>query len=202
MSLKLKTLVSCMFLALAIPAVAADASKANYDAAGKQAKADYKVNKAKCDSMKGNPKDVCVAEAKAAKEKTEAQAKAEYKNTDAARRNAKHEFIEADYAVAKAQCGAKTGNDKDVCKKEAMATKDKAMADLKASGKISEARQDAKETKAKADGKASKEVMEARDKAADAKRDADYKVAKEKCDSLSGAAKDKCQADAKAKFGK
>ena len=202
MSLKLKTLAPCFFLAFAFPAFAADASKATYQASEKQIKLDYKVNKAKCDGMKGNPKDVCVAEAKAVKEKALAQAKADYKNTDAARRSARNDIIGADYAVAKAHCGAKTGNDKDVCKKEAKAAMEKAKADVKVSGKVTDARQDAKETKAKADSKANKEVVEARDKASETKRDADYKVAKEKCDALSGAAKDKCIADAKAKYGK
>lgn len=202
MSLKLKTLLPCFLFALALPAVAADASKATYQAAEKQIKLDYKVNKAKCDGMKGNPKDVCVAEAKATKEKALAQSKADYKNTDAARRSARSDIIGADYAVAKARCDAKTGNDKDVCKKEAKATMEKAKADVKVSGKVTDARQDAAETKAKADGKANKEVVEARENASETKRDADYKVAKEKCDALSGAAKDKCVADAKAKFGK
>ena len=130
----------------------------------------YKAAKARCDGLSGNPKDVCIAEAKAAEKKAKADAEAAYKNTDAARRNARIAAAEADYDVAHAKCGAKTGNDKDVCNKEAKAAETKTIADAKATQKIAAAKADAKEDK----------------------MDADYKVAIEKCDALSGAAKDSC----------
>src|SRR4029079_7911852 len=91
-----------------------------------------------------------------------ADAEAQYKNTDKARRDARIDAAEADYKVAKAKCGAMKGNEKDVCIKEAKAT----------------------ETKAKADAKASQKVATARQDAAEDKLEADYKVAKEKCDAL------------------
>ena len=84
----------------------------------------------------------------------------------------------ADYKVAKKQCDALSGNDKDVCLKEAKAA----------------------EEKTKADAKARKESTESGAKAGEDKREADYKVAKEKCDALSGDAKDRCMTDAKARY--
>ncbi len=74
--------------------------------------------------MSGNAKDVCVLEAKAARIKTEEEAEATYKDTPKAREHATHEIAEADYKVAKERCDDKTGNDKDVCVKEAKAAHD------------------------------------------------------------------------------
>jgi hypothetical protein len=171
-------------IAAAVPAVGlaaagtAGMTSNDYSAAKKTAKDNYKAAKAKCDTMQGNAKDVCVAEAKAAEKKAIADAEAQYKNTDKARRDAKVAAAEADYDVAKAKCGVKTGNDKDVCVKEAKAT----------------------ETKAKADAKATEKVASVREDTRQDKMDADYKVALEKCDAMSGADKDRCKADAKVRF--
>jgi hypothetical protein len=162
-------------------ALAADSGdKATYKAAKDRAEADYKAARAKCDPMSGNAKDVCVAEAKAAEKKAKAEAEAQYKNTDRARKNARTAAADADYDVAKAKCDAKSGNDKDVCIKEAKDVRTHAIADAKASKKVSEAKEEAR----------------------DDKRDADYKVAVEKCDAMTGSAKDNCVTAAKSKYGK
>lgn len=175
-------LLCAMVIYTSLPtiAIAAGTSKADYNAAKNEAEADYKVMRAKCDSISGNAKDVCVEEAKATEKKATADAEAAYKNTGNARRDARVAAAEADYAVAKARCSAKAGNDKEVCIQEANAA----------------------ETKAKADAKASAKVRQARKDAAEEKRDADYKVAVEKCDALSGATKDQCVSHAKAQYGK
>lgn len=154
--------------------------KATYKAAKETADADYKVNHAKCKALSGNAKDVCSAEAKAARTKTKAEAEAAYKDTDKARAHARKEVADADYDVAKAKCGDKAGNDKDVCVKEAKSAKVAAVSDATATKKVIEVRKDAR----------------------DDKRDAEYKVATEKCDAMAGAAKDACVASAKAKYGK
>ena len=169
-------------IALAVPgfALAATMSASEYGAAKDRAAADYKAAKAKCNGLSGNAKDVCVAEAKAAEKKAKAEAEAQYKNTERAQRDARISVAEADYDVAKARCGARSGNEKDVCIKEAKAA----------------------ETKAIADAKAMQKVAAARDEARDEKMDADYKVAIEKCDVYSGAAKDSCVNAAKARYRK
>ncbi len=128
--------------------------------------------------LSGQPKNLCVAEAKARKNAPRQSAEADYENTPKAREKAVIADAEATYMVAKEQCATKTGNDKDVCVKAAKAA----------------------ETKAKADAKAARKTTVAKTDAKDTKRDADYKVAREKCDPLTGAAKDKCVADAKAKY--
>ena len=167
---------------LAIPtlAFAAAMTSNDYSAAKTRAEADYKSARAQCDGLSGNPNDVCIAEAKAAEKKSKAEAEALYKNTAKARSDAIVASAEADYDVAKARCDARTGNDKDVCLKEAKAVEVKTKADAQANQKVAAARADAREDKL----------------------DADYKVALEKCDALSGPAKDGCIASAKAKYQK
>ena len=181
-NLKLDRLLQGFVIGLAVPtlALAAAMSSADYSAAKDRAATEYKAARAQCDSMSGNQKDVCIAQAKAAEKRAVAEAEAQYKNTDKARADARIAAAEADYDVAKAKCDARTGNDKDVCMKEAKAAEVKAKADAKASEKVAAIRQDAREDKL----------------------DADYKVALEKCDAMSGPAKDSCVANAKAKYQK
>ena len=107
---QLARLIQAGVIALALPTLAFGATSASeYSAAKDRTAADYKAAKAQCDRLSGNQKDVCVAEAKAAEKKAKADAEASYKNTDAARRNARIAAAEADYDVAHAKCGAKTG---------------------------------------------------------------------------------------------
>jgi hypothetical protein len=163
-----------------VSSAASSEAKAAYKVAKESAGADYKIALDKCNSLAGNPKNVCVEEAKAARTRTREEARAEYKNTSGARASARTSIADSEYAVAKAKCDSQTGNDKDVCIKEAKAAN----------------------VTAKADAKADKKVAVARADAQDDKRDANYKVAIEKCDALAGAVKDSCVASAKAQYGK
>ena len=90
---------------------------------------DFKAAKEKCDSMQGNQKDICVAEAKA--HERVAKAENDAKNAkDQARANARVERVKADaaYDVAKQKCQENKGNEKDVCLKQAKADRDRAKA--------------------------------------------------------------------------
>ena len=167
--------------ASAVPAIAAPAdTKQVYTATVDKAGNDYKVDRVRCNILTGNPKDVCIAQAKAAQVYTEANAKARYKNTIDATTDGRKAVAEADYDVEKAKCGSLTGNPRDVCIKEAKANLVAAVADAKADRKVTEARADAR----------------------DDKRNADYKVEIEKCDAYAGDPKKACLADVKAQFGK
>ena len=155
-------------------------TKAAYEQAKDDAAAAYKSARAQCDAVTGNPKEVCVAEAKAARVRTEEEAYAFYKNTLKAYTGSRLKIASANYDVDKAKCGALAGNDKDVCIKQAKATL----------------------VAAQADAKADKKAIEARSDARDDKRTAEYKVALEKCDAFAGAAKDSCVSAAKSQYGK
>jgi hypothetical protein len=155
-------------------------AKAAYTQAKDRAAADYKAARTRCDAITGNPKDICVAEAKAARVRTEEEASALYKNTLKAYTQSRLNIADANFDLDKARCAALNGNDKDVCVKQAKATL----------------------IAAQADAKADKKAIEARNDARDDKRTAEYKVALEKCDAFAGAAKDSCVSAAKAQYGK
>ena len=94
--------------------------KARADARKEIADADYDVAKAKCDSKKGNDKDVCMKEAKAAKVAATADAKADKKVSEA-RKDANQDKREAAYKVAREKCDSMAGQNKDACVADAKA---------------------------------------------------------------------------------
>jgi hypothetical protein len=159
---------------------AATEAKAAYVQAKDTAAVTYKAARARCDAIAGNPKDVCVEEAKSARVRAEEEAGAFYKNTLKAYTASRMKIASANYDLDKAKCGALAGNDKDVCVSQAKATL----------------------VAAQADAKADKRAIEARTDARDDKRAAEYKVAREKCDAFAGAAKDSCVTTAKSQYGK
>ena len=93
-------------------------AKAEYNAAVEKAEADYKAARERCDGLAGNDKDVCVKEAKAEQKRAKADAKAMKKSTKA-HAEANEEQREANFKVAMEKCDSLSGNDKDVCQKEA-----------------------------------------------------------------------------------
>ena len=104
--------------------------RARYEAREAKAEADYDVAKEKCDDLKGNDKDVCVKEAKAAQTKAKADAKVARTTgttgtmkTSAKQADVKKDAAEdkrkADYKVAKEKCDAMSGDAKSACISEA-----------------------------------------------------------------------------------
>lgn len=166
---------------LAFPSLAATTdAKSTYAATNDKAASEYKLAKVQCDGMTGNAKDVCNAQAKAAKIQAEANATALYKGTPAARASARKDIADANYDVDKAKCAGQNGNPKDVCMKEAKSTM----------------------VSAKANATAAKKIGDARSDASDDKQDANYNVAIQKCDALAGTRKDDCVTSANSQFGK
>jgi hypothetical protein len=155
-------------------------AKLAYQQARDAAAAAYKAARARCDAITGNPKDVCVLEAKAARVRADEEAQAKYEDTLKAYTRARMRIASANYDLDKARCAGLTGNDKDVCKEEAKA----------------------RLVAAQADARADQKTIQARDDARADKEEAAYRVAKEKCDAFAGAAKDQCISAAKAEFGK
>ena len=178
--MNMKPINALLAAALCATAFSAQAAitKDEHKAAVKSAEATYKSAKAACASLAGNAKDVCVKEAKVQKAYAVAKTDSEYKTTAHELYEGRKDVAEAEYDLAKAKCGTKAGNDKDVCIKEAKAVEVRAKADAKAGNKIADARTDA----------------------TDAKRTTNYKVALEKCDAFTGDTKDTCVKKAKAQF--
>jgi hypothetical protein len=100
-------------------------AKARENARVAHAQAIYDVAKEKCDDLAGNPKDVCVKEAKAALVKGKADAKVDRVASDTnreaattqadARKDANVDKREAEYKVAIEKCDALAGGAKDAC---------------------------------------------------------------------------------------
>jgi hypothetical protein len=175
-----KSALAIAALFAASGAYAGTMSKAEFSAAKDRIEADYKTDKAGCDSLAGNAKDICVEQVKGKNKVARAELEANYSGKAADFNKLEITRADADFAVAKERCDDKGGNAKDVCVTEAKSTHTKALVDAKLGKKVGEARKDA----------------------VDDKRDADYKVAAEKCESLSGDAKAACISDAKMRFHK
>jgi hypothetical protein len=156
------------------------AGKLAYQQARELAAANYKNARAQCDAVTGNPKDVCVADAKAARVRLEEEARAKYDDTLKSYTRARLRIADANYDRDKARCAGLAGNEKDVCMAQAKAAL----------------------VAAQADAKADQKTIEARNEARDDKLDAAWKVAMERCDAFAGAARDQCVSNAKVQFGK
>lgn len=159
---------------------AAPMSDGEMKAAKDRIEAQYKADKASCDSLSGNAKDICGDEAEGKEKVAKAELQYQHSGTTGDRRKVAEARAEAAYEVAKEKCDDRSGNAKDVCVKEAQAAK----------------------VKAEADAKVASDTTATRSGAAQDVRDADYKVAVEKCDSLAGDAKTSCVTNAKTRYGK
>jgi len=132
MSKLMISLLAAAGIAFAGAANAADSktmSRDAYKADKDKIEAQYKADKDRCGSLSGNAKDVCQAEAKGKEKVAKAELEANYKNTDKARIDARTAKADADYDVAKEKCDDLSGNQKDVCVKEAKAAHTKAKSD-------------------------------------------------------------------------
>jgi hypothetical protein len=134
----MKTLIATLLATAAGTAFAAAPTAAlNHDvpayrALTQKANAAYKSALEKCDGKSGNDKDVCAAEARVARIRAEDEALSRYNNTARGREKSRTELANAEYDLAKARCGAKTGADKDDCLNNAKSVHAAAIADAKA----------------------------------------------------------------------
>jgi osmotically-inducible protein OsmY len=116
----------------AAPTAALNHDPATYRNLTQKAESEYRVATAKCDAKSGNDKDICMAEARLARTRTEADALSRYNNTAASRARAHINVADAEYDLAKARCDAKSGADKDSCMDNAKSVHTAALADAKA----------------------------------------------------------------------
>lgn len=174
------TWVAGALLWVPLAALAVVPSEAEYATAKTAIAASYKAAKAACGTLKANPKDVCLEEAKA-KEKNE-RAELAFSRSGKPADGIKVKVVKADgvFEVAKERCDAFRGNDKDVCVKEAKVIHVADLAVAKVAQVSTDARVDAKEDI----------------------REAQYKLEAEKCDTQTGDGKTACIKAAKAIYGK
>jgi hypothetical protein len=118
-------------IALAVAFAFATAAQAQTDRKVKNAEeerieAAAKADKAKCDPMKGNAKDICMAEAKGKEKVAKAELDAKHaKDKVKAEQKVKDAKAEAAYDVASQKCDDQKGEAKDACIKQAKIERDK-----------------------------------------------------------------------------
>jgi hypothetical protein len=117
-------------LFLGTVAVAEDMTHAQYESAEDKVEFNYKVAKGHCGALAGNAKEVCVAEAKGARSVEKAELEARHEPTARNIQDVRQAKVEAKYSVAMERCEAKSGNDEDVCRKEAKAARVHARSDI------------------------------------------------------------------------
>lgn len=103
-----------------------------YKAGKDKIEAAYKADKASCDAMKDNAKDICMKEAKGKENVAKAELEQQYKPSPAHARKVAEEKVEAKYAVDKEKCDDQKDDAKNICEKEAKAVQAKGKADVKA----------------------------------------------------------------------
>ena len=182
-------IVSIVAAAVALPGLSHALTKAEREAEVKRLDADYDSAKKRCDSLSGNAKDICMAQAKGVKNVGKADLEAREKGTPKAHYDARIARADADYEVAKEKCDEYAGNSKDVCMKDAKVALTRAKADAKVERESREANKRSMDRTAEVRREAGNDV-----------RDAEYKAAVERCDAFAGDVKDRCVADAKARF--
>jgi osmotically-inducible protein OsmY len=116
----------------AAPTAALNHDPATYRNLTQKAESAYRAATAKCDARSGNDKDVCMAEARLTRTRTEADALSKYNHTAASHAKARANVADAEYDLAKAKCDARSGADKDSCMDNAKSVHTAALADVKA----------------------------------------------------------------------
>jgi len=175
----------CMLIAM--PLQAQTITKADFKLQKDNISKTHDAEKAKCKTLMGNKRDVCIAEADAKKNIAQAELEAAYKDTGKERIAAAKVRAKADFEVAKERCDDQKGDAKSLCVTQAEATRDRTLADIEARKETYEAR---------------KEIGEARKEAQEKKLDASFEAEMKKCDSLAGDAKDACQVKVRSHFKK
>ena len=100
-------------------AQAAPMSWTQYRGTRSEIEKQYRVDAEQCRRHKGDERDVCLKEAVGARDTALAEARAEYKRTPQAHKQAREERTEARYKVAKERCDSFSGNARDACQERA-----------------------------------------------------------------------------------
>jgi hypothetical protein len=124
--MKMKLLVLTVAVICAFAGNAVAMTKAEYTTQKDQISADYKASREKCNTMKGNAKDICVSEVKGVEKIAKAELEEKYVPGTRNSQKLAMAKAEAAYDTAKEKCDDLAGNAKDTCVKEAKAAYAKA----------------------------------------------------------------------------
>jgi len=118
-------LVSC-FVAGQAGAMTQD----EYKVAKEKAEANYKVEKAKCDTLIGNAKDICMKQADGKEKIAKAELEQQYKPSNGHAREVEETKVEAAHSIAMEKCEDHKGDAKNACEKQADADKARGKAQI------------------------------------------------------------------------
>ena len=139
---KLMVVAAALSLAWAVPVFAGEK-----DAEKERIAADAKAAKAKCKDMKGNAKDICMAEAKGQEKVAKAELALKNKDTPKNRYDVAAAKADAEHAVAREKCDDMKGKDKEACQKDAKNARDAAKKQAKAEREAAEPKKERKKEK-------------------------------------------------------
>jgi hypothetical protein len=141
---RLLVMAAALSFASAMPAFAAEK-----DAEKERIAADAKAAKAKCKDMKGNAKDICMAEANGQEKVAKAELAAKNKDTPKNRYDVAAAKADAAHAVAREKCDDMKGKEKEACQKDAKNARDAAKKQAKAEREAAEPKKEPKPKKEK-----------------------------------------------------
>jgi hypothetical protein len=138
-----KVAALALSLAFAGPLFAADSmSKDEAKTEKQRIEKEGKAARDKCKDMKGNAKDICVAEARGNEKVAKAELALKQKDTAKNRYDVAEAKADADYNVAKEKCDDMKGKEKDACQKDAKAARDSAKKQAKADREAAEGKKE------------------------------------------------------------
>ena len=109
--------------------------------------ADAKAAREKCNSMKANEKDICMAQAKGQERIAKAELAAKQKDTPKNRYDVALAKADMEHNVAREKCDEMKGKDKEACQKDAKTARDNARKQAKSERDAAEGRKDGKAKK-------------------------------------------------------
>lgn len=186
----LTLLSAAIGLALSTNALGGAVSAAQYRTGKDEISARHLSDQAACETMAGNARDVCGAEANGRELVARTELEFAYAPSAAHRYDASIARANAAYAIANEKCDDFAGNVQDACRKEAKSAEVAARADAEFTRKAVDADVIANDANVAAAGKASLD-----------ERDTAYANAGEKCDSLTDGAQASCIAEARKAHG-
>lgn len=130
------------------PLFAADAAKDQHKAKRERIQTEAKAARDKCKDMKGNTKDICMAEAKGQEQIAKAELALKQKDTPKNRYDVAAAKADAQYNVAKEKCDDMKGKEKNACQKDAKDARDSAKAQAKSERDAAEPAKEARTKKA------------------------------------------------------
>ena len=145
---KMMVAAAALGLACASPLYAADnMAKDQVKSEKQRIEADAKAAKAKCKDMKGNEKDICMAEAKGQEKVAKAELAAKQKDTPKNRYDVAAAKADAAHDVAREKCDEMKGKEKEACQKDAKNARDTAKKQAKAERESAEPKKSGKAKK-------------------------------------------------------